>query len=355
MPGCFMSVKMSATTPGAKILIVFYRQSNYKGWLDKLPDSARSTYREAQDRKPAVTEKTRRLLPVFSLIMAMLLWASSFVALKLAFRGYHPMQVIFGRMFIASLCFLPFIPSFRKLNWRRRDVKYLLIMAICEPCLYFIFEARALELTSASQAGMITAMLPLLVAILAWALLKEQISRQTQAGFVVAIFGAGWLGLASDTGASAPNPLLGNLCEFLAMVCAAGYTVALKHLTSNYPPLFLTAFQAFIGSLFFFPFMLVPGVGFPTGSETVPLLAVIYLGTFITFGAYGCYNFGVSRIPASQAAGYVNLIPVFSVLLGMAVLGDTLNLPQWLACGLVFSGVGISSWQKSTLLSKAVR
>ena len=297
-----------------------------------------------------VTEKTNRLLPVFSLILAMLLWASSFVALKLAFRGYHPMQVIFGRMFIASLCFVIFIPSFRKLNRRRRDLKYLLIMAVCEPCLYFIFEAKALQLTSASQAGMITAMLPLLVAILAWRLLKEQITRQVLAGFVLAILGAIWLSLASDSNADAPNPLLGNFFEFLAMVFAAGYTVSLKHLTNNYPPLFLTAFQAFIGSLFFFPFLLLPEVGFPTNWNNESLLAIVYLGTFITFGAYGCYNYSVSRIPASQAAGYVNLIPVFSVLLGMLVLGETLNMTQWLACGLVFSGVWLSSWNKPAVL-----
>jgi len=295
-----------------------------------------------------VTGNTRRLLPVFSLILAMLLWASSFVALKLAFRGYHPMQVIFGRMLIASLCFLPFIPSFRKLNWRRRDLKYLLIMAICEPCLYFLFEARALELTSASQAGMITAMLPLLVAILAWSCLQEQISRQTLLGFSLALSGAIWLSLAGETSSNAPNPLLGNFYEFLAMVCAAGYTVSLKHLTSNYPPLFLTAFQAFVGSLFFFPFLLLPGVGFPLHWETTPALAVIYLGTFITLGAYGCYNYSVSRIPASQAAGYVNLIPVFGVILGILILGDSLNLWQWLACGLVFCGVGLSSYGHRT-------
>ncbi|NOY12431.1 MAG: DMT family transporter [Deltaproteobacteria bacterium] len=295
-----------------------------------------------------MTGNTRRLLPVFSLILAMLLWASSFVALKLAFRGYHPMQVIFGRMLIASLCFLPFIPSFRKLNWRRRDLKYLLIMAICEPCLYFLFEARALELTSASQAGMITAMLPLLVAILAWSCLQEQISRQTLLGFSLALSGAIWLSLAGETSSNAPNPLLGNFYEFLAMVCAAGYTVSLKHLTSNYPPLFLTAFQAFVGSLFFFPFLLLPGVGFPLHWETTPALAVIYLGTFITLGAYGCYNYSVSRIPASQAAGYVNLIPVFGVILGILILGDSLNLWQWLACGLVFCGVGLSSYGHRT-------
>ncbi len=56
-----------------------------------------------------------------------------------------------------------------------------------------------------------------------------------------------------------------------------------------------------------------------------------------------CYNYSVSRIPASRAAGYVNLIPVFGIILGMIVLGDTLNLSQWFACGLVFCGVWLSS------------
>ena len=295
-------------------------------------------------------EKNNGMLPALSLILAMLLWASSFVALKLAFRGYHPMQVIFGRMFIASLCFIIFIPSFRKLNWRRKDLKYLLVMAICEPCLYFIFEAKALELTSASQAGMITATLPLLVAILAWGLLKEQITRQTFTGFVIAIVGVCWLSFASETTEDAPSPLLGNFCEFLAMVCAAGYTISLKHLTNNYPPLFLTAFQAFIGSLFFFPFLLLPDVGFPDSWHVEPFIAIVYLGTFITFGAYGCYNYGVSRIPASRAVGYVNLIPVFSIFLGIIILGETLNTTQWLACSLVFFGVWLSSRHKTAEL-----
>ncbi len=290
-----------------------------------------------------MTDDTRRRLPAFCLILAMLLWASSFVALKIAFRGYHPMQVIFGRMFVASLCFLPFIPAFRKIRWRKQDIKYLLVMAVCEPCLYFLFEARALELTSASQAGMITAMLPLLVAVLAWGFLRENITRQTLAGFLLAIAGAVWLGLAGEVSEAAPDPLTGNFFEFLAMVCAAGYTVSLKHLTANYPPLFLTAFQAFLGSLFFFPFLLLPEVGFPVGWQMGPALAVLYLGTVITFGAYACYNYGVSRIPANRAAGYINLIPVFSVLLGMLILGETLNAGQWLACGLVFAGVWLSS------------
>ncbi len=301
-----------------------------------------------------MTDKTKSLIPAISLIFAMLLWSSSFVALKLAFQGYHPMQVIFGRMFIASLCFVAFIPTFCKINWRYRDLKYLVFMAFCEPCLYFILEAKALQLTSASQAGMITAMLPLLVAVLAWVWLKESISRQTLAGFSLAILGACWLSFASESTASSPNPLLGNFYEFLAMICAAGYTVSLKHLSNNYPPLFLTAFQAFIGSLFFFPFLFLPGVDVNLSWQPTPALAVIYLGTFITLGAYGCYNYSVSRIPASRAAGYINLIPVFGIVLGTVILNDTLNFSQWLACGLVFCGVWLSSKTNKSSTQQAV-
>lgn len=287
--------------------------------------------------------KSDKWVPLVCLVLAMLLWASSFVAMKLALVGYHPMQVVFGRMFIASLCFVVFIPAFRRINYRRRDIKYLLLMALCEPCLYFLFEARALQLTSASQAGMVSAILPLLVAVLAWALLQEQIERKTLLGFAVAIAGTFWLSLAGDSSVNAPNPLLGNFLEFLAMVCAAGYTIAVKHLSSNYPSLFLTAFQAFIGGLFFFPFLLLPDVGWPLSWHMGPALAVIYLGVAISCLAYGCYNFGVSRIPANRAAAYVNLIPVFAVIMGMVLLGDTLNLSQLLACALVFFGVWLSS------------
>jgi len=293
-------------------------------------------------------------LPVASLLLAMLLWASSFVALKLAFRSYHPMVVIFGRMFIASLCFLVFVPSFRKIRFRRRDLKYLFIMAVCEPCLYFVFEAKAIQYTTASQAGMITAMMPLLVAVLAWSFLGERVRGLTLAGFGMAILGACWLSLSGVSDTYAPNPLLGNIYEFVAMICAAGYTVSLKHLSADYPPLFMTAFQAFLGSVFFFPFLLLPQTVLPTEFILVPALAIVYLGVFITLGAYAFYNFGVSRVPASQAAGFVNLIPVFSVILAMLILGESMTFQQYLASILVFAGVLISRYGGRTRPSEPV-
>lgn len=284
----------------------------------------------------------RQWLPVTCLILAMFLWGSSFIALKIAFTGYHPMLVIFGRMAIASICFLPFLASFKRLSIRKTDIKYLLLMSVFEPCLYFIFEAKAIENTSASQAGVITALLPLLVAITAWLVLREHIGKTTITGFAVAIIGACWLSLASEQSESAPAPLLGNFYEFLAMLCAAGYTVTLKHLTSRFPVLFLTASQAFIGSVFFAFFLLSPEVKMPTVINTGPTLAIFYLGIVVTIFAYGLYNFSVSKIPANQAAAFVNLIPVFSVILGILVLSEQMMPQQWFACALIFCGILIS-------------
>ena len=133
-------------------------------------------------------------LPLLSLLLAMFLWASSFIALKIAFRGYDPMVVIFGRMLVASLCFLLVGRRLtRSLRYRKGDYRLLLFMAFCEPCLYFIFEARAIENTTASQAGLITAMLPIMVMAAASLLLKEVVSRKAWLGAALAVAGVIWL------------------------------------------------------------------------------------------------------------------------------------------------------------------
>lgn len=274
--------------------------------------------------------------------MAMLLWGSSFVAMKYAIVELDAMVVVFGRMVIASLCFLPFIRSFSRLPVKRSHILPLLAMGICEPCLYFIFEARALELTSASQASMITTMLPLLVVLAAWFFLGETLTGKVIIGLVLAAVGAVWLSIGGTVSEHAPRPVLGNFLEFLAMVSATGYIILLKKLSASLPPLFLTAMQAFAGTIFFLLVILIFGVDLPETLPPLALLSVLYLGIFVSAGAYSLYNFGVSRVPANQAAVYINLIPVFAIMLGFVLLGERLTGWQIVACLLVFIGVIVS-------------
>jgi drug/metabolite transporter (DMT)-like permease len=287
-------------------------------------------------------DKSNQMLPYTCLVLAMVLWASTFVALKLAFSLYDPMVVIFGRMAVASLLavFFPFV--FKNIQFRMEDLKYIIFMVICEPCLYFVFEAKALVYTSAAQAGMITSMMPLMVAIGAGLILKEKLTLKTYLGFIIAVMGALWLSFASNPSLHGPRPLLGNFLEFIAMVCATGYALSMKKLTSHYSPLFLTFIQAFAGAIFFFPALFLPGTELPVQAEPVPVFAILYLGSAVTLGAYGFYNYGVSKIPASQATAFINLIPVFSLAMSALVLGERFSSVQYMASVLVFIGVLLS-------------
>jgi len=283
----------------------------------------------------------------FALWAAVILWSSSFIALKFAFQRFDPMVVIFGRMFIASLCFLLVFKSLKHINYRAGDWKLLLFMGICEPGFYFIFEAMALTYTDASQAGMICALLPLLVAIAARFTLGERISRKTLSGFGLAIVGAIALSAAATSTETAPNPILGNFLEFMAMICATGYMISLKKLTPRYNPWFLTMIQAFIGTFFYFPLLFLPTTTMPTHFDLTGIATIAYLGIFVTIFAYGLYNYGMSKIPASQASAFVNLIPVITLILGWLLLHERLNWIQYAASGVVIAGVYISQDKKS--------
>lgn len=288
-----------------------------------------------------MTDGVQRMLPIMALLSAMVLWGSSFVALKYSFQEMHPLAVILGRMVVASLCFLPFYRSFARAGLRRHHMVPLACMCLCEPCCYFLFESLALVYTSASQASMITTMLPLMVALAAGLMLGERITRRTIGGFFLAAAGALWLSLGGEGTDQAPHPALGNFLEFMAMVCATGYTILMKRLSKELHPFFLTGIQAFTGAVFFAPVLLLPSVQ-ASALSIGGIGAVLYLGIVVSVGAYGLYNFGVSRIPASQASAFVNLIPVFSILFGFLLLGERLNFWQWMACTLVFTGVLVS-------------
>ncbi len=283
-----------------------------------------------------------QLLPSLCLILAMFLWGSSFVAMKLAFQDYHPMVVIFGRMAVASLAFLCFLPRFRQIRIRRQDRYLLAIMAVSEPCLYFFFEAMALQKTSAAQASIITTMLPLLITIGSVFFLGERSSKQALIGLFLAMGGAILLSLSGAVNEQAPAPLLGNFYEFMSMICATVYTLTVKRLTAFYPALFLTAIQTWIGAFFFAPFLLLPQVPLPNSFLLVPISAIFYLGLAVTLAAYGLYNFSLTHMEASKSSIFITLIPLFTLLLSRSVLHESFTLGQYLGGFTIFVGVMVS-------------
>lgn len=292
-----------------------------------------------------------RIWPHLALLLAMFFWSTSYPAIRIALTDLDPVTLMFGRMLTASLVLLPVLPGLWRTLRRQGGWFWLLFMSLCEPCCYFLLEVNAMRFTTASQAGMIVAAMPIFVGLLAWLTLRERVGRLGWLGFAVAVAGVIWLTLAAAPQESAPQPVLGNLMEGLAIFCGSVYTVTARHLSSRYSPLQITLVQSLVGVVFFgLLCVLAPSTAEPVklGLDLppwAPWACVVYLGCVVSLGGYGLYNVGVHGLSAAQAAAYTNLIPVMTLVIGVFFLQEVFLPPQYAASLLVIAGVLLSQWR----------
>ncbi|MCL2785482.1 MAG: DMT family transporter, partial [Propionibacteriaceae bacterium] len=245
---------------------------------------------------------TLSLRPLLYLLGAMVLWGTSYAVTKNAYSSLPPMYVVWFRMIIASVAFLPLLITVKKPDYHAGDWKLLAAAMACLPCLYYVFEGSAVFFTTSSQAGVVTAVMPLIVAVSAWFLLHEKPSTRTLIAVVISAVGVVQLSLTGSSQATAPNPALGNLLELGAMIAAAGSTLAIKRLSSRYDPLLLTGMQMGAGAVFFAPVALTSGSVHLTAVPISAWLSIAYLGIGCGLAAFGFYNSALRLLPASKAA-----------------------------------------------------
>ncbi len=297
--------------------------------------------------------------PVAALVGAVVLWSSSFVGMKLALRELAPLSVIWLRLAFAMAVIVPVIwPKLRPVahregrgafsRYQRGDALWLLVVALFLPCLYFTLESYALRYTSASAAGTISALMPLMVAVAATVFLQERLSLSMVGGLLLSCIGVGWLTYAGTPSEHGPMPLLGNALECAAMAAAAGYTLGVRKLSGRYDPWVLAGVQNSMGLVWFLPGMLLSGIpDVSLGSAVWPniwpnLLAVVYLGVAVSLGAFWCYSYALAQVTAARASAYVNMVPVVTLLLSWLVLDEQLSGWQYAGCAVVLAGVCLS-------------
>jgi drug/metabolite transporter (DMT)-like permease len=279
------------------------------------------------------------LLPLLFLGGAVLFWGTSFVALKTAMDSFSPMTVIWLRMLVATVVFLPFWHRMPRPDYRRGDWKVLLLAALCIPCLYYLFEGFAVQFTTSSQAGVISAIVPLLVAGGAWLFLHERLTWRGAVAIALSLAGVAVLSMGGTAQESASNPVLGNLLELLAMVAAAGSMLAIKHLSTRYSPWLLTGLQAAVGVAFFFPMAFASGTQGWLSAPPLAWACVAYLGVAVSLGAFGLYNSALKLMPASRASLAINIIPAVALLAGWVFRGESLSWVQLAACAVIVGAV----------------
>ena len=287
--------------------------------------------------------KNRNYLVHIAGVIAMIIWGLSFIWSTQVYQNLNPTATIFLRLVVATIFFTAILFIF-KLNEKveRKHLGLFALAAMFEPFLYFIFEGYGLKNTSPIIGSAIIAMIPLVTPIAASVFLKEKLSPMNILGLIVSFLGV--MVMLMNKNLEFVASTKGVLFLFSAVVVAVGYSISLAKLTKLYKPLTITWMQNIIGMIYFIPLTIImeqfePSNFANVGGYIVPLVC---LGVFCSAIAYSLWAFSFSRLGASKANVYSNLIPVFtgifSFILGIEMLSTNKILGiVMVVVGLIFS------------------
>ncbi len=267
----------------------------------------------------------------------------SFVATKTALRGFEPLLIALLRFALAG-AILWVVWRLRPGRERvtRRDLARLALIGFVSLTVYFSFENTGIARTSASEAAILIATIPIFVAVLGTFTQGERTKPRQWAGILLSFGGIVALVLAA--GAAAGGSLTGNLLVLAASLSAAVYALLARRLLVSRSALFVTAWQNLFGALFMAPLALVEafvaGVRRPTG-EAVG--GVLFLTLVCSIVAYLLLNYAFRFLPANRVSVFINLTPIVAVASAYVLLGERLTFPQAVAAIVVVAGVWLTN------------
>ncbi len=199
-----------------------------------------------------------------------------------------------------------------------------------------------LHYLDAGAAGVIIGASPAITAVLSALILKDVPFSRVWVGCAVSFIGVALVSGVNASDASGENPLLGAILVVLALVSWALYTIGSRRVMERLSPLTVNWTTLSISILIQIPLLWTDHKVLDVGVASVPpsgWMALLYVIVFATALGQQAWLYGVSGIGPSRAGVFINLIPVSSLLLSLAILGESFDLVKVIGIALVLSGV----------------
>ncbi|MBF0169284.1 MAG: DMT family transporter [Alphaproteobacteria bacterium] len=287
------------------------------------------------------------------LIVPPLMWAGNAVISRavLAGGGMPPMALSLWRWVLAAAILVLLTRGDLIREWPKvkRQLPFLVFMALASVSAYNTMLYQALTSTTAINAMIVASSLPLVTILLSWLWLGERPKPLALAGLalsfagLLAVIGRGDLAVLA---AFSFEP--GDLWVLAATLSWGVYSVALRRYPTGIKPLVLLTWLVLIGTPFLLPLHLAELAGGMAPALTwANLGAVIYVAACASVLAYICWNEGVMRLGAGLAGQFTYLTPLFAALLAVFFLGESFQLYHAAGLGLIFAGIGLASLKSS--------
>ena len=294
-----------------------------------------------------------RIFTVYMLVTASaFFWGANFVLAAPILAVLPPLWAAAIRfMLAAALMFM--IAGMRQeklLGLLKRHAGIYLLLGAVGICGFNLFFFFALQSTSANSAALIMATNPLLTAFLAVAFLGEQLTPRQLIALPVALIGVSVVISQGDMHKLASLSFAhGDLLMMVANLSWAAYNVLVRRYMPQASPIANTSWIMAAGAIL----LVSVALGSDTHVSMLDLKASIAMAVMVIGGtvlAYLFWGIGIARLGAARTAIFVNLVPVFAMLVG-AFLG-LLPTPAQLTGGvLVLTGVSISMFPSRRMVT----
>lgn len=241
------------------------------------------------------------------------------------------------------------------LNWPQ--FKYLFLQTLFGVVLFRVFFLYGLYWSSASMAGILIALTPVVIALLSIVMLREKVGVVVSTGIGLCVVGVALCQSSEIMMSNNWQALIGIGLVLLAVVCEALFTVLRKKLTHQaLNPVTSNVYLCVIGAVLFLPLGLYDLRSFDLSSvQASDWLLIVYTAVFVNIISFVLWFRGVDKVDATTAGVFTVVMPVTALILSSALLGEVITVPMIGGIMVVIAGLIFVITPVQTLQSAANR
>ena len=292
--------------------------------------------------------KNRTTIAVIALIIGQIFWGTSYILSEYGLRIFPPATLVTIRLSVAALVLgVIAVASGKLVRIPWRVYRWFFLAAFCEPFVYFLCEAMALQRVSSMVTSVILSFIPLLTPLLTYYFLRERITIKNLIGIVISI--AGVLMVIIEKDGSFAVDWVGLVLLCVAMVAAVGYSLVIRKVPEEYNTLSVVFYMFCTALIFFVPTALITEwqqistiVTTPPEGTTNALMAIGGLAISASCIAFLFYSYGVRVIGPNKASVFNNIQPAVTALFAWWFMSQPMNWIKIVGIGILIIGMFIA-------------
>ena len=280
----------------------------------------------------------------FLFILSGLVWGIPYLLIRVAVKEVDATIVVFTRVLIGALIFLPITWRSGTLKSARKYWKWILFYAFGEMIGPFWLITTAEKHVASGLAGLLIATVPI------WSAIQASIQGDKSVWHHRRLFGMilGFIGISLVVGIESIRGKQSLLAIGALILAAMGYSVAMMTISRKASAVDGKAINGIamaITAIFYMPFAIHFA---PTHMpSTKVIVALLTLGLIPTALAFFIFFILIAEIGAARGALVTYLNTSFAVIFGVIILGEPLTLGIILGLPLVLIGSYFASHKAS--------